>query len=1005
MRLHLLLFFILIFQSCRSVSPRRNETDRLCLLKFKESISNDPYHVLDSWNASTHFCNWHGITCGHKHQRVATFELEGYQLHGSISPSIGNLSFLRIIKLGNNSFHGQIPQELGRLFRLQVLDLTRNTLTGEFPVNVTSCSDLKYLSFGRNNLTGKIPVEISSLHKLEELYLHNNNLNGQIPVSMYNLSSLAFLFMMNNNLEGSIPEEIGHMKSLETFQVHSNKLSGAFPSSLYNLSSLVEIAVSNNQFHCSLPASMFNTLPSFKYLILGLNQFYGPIPTSIVNASKLQIISIPDNDFTGSVPNLGKLLDLWSLGLAGNNLGSNSAKDLEFLESLVNCSKLEELDMQDNNFGGHLPNTIGNLSTQLRILSLGINQISGKIPASLGNLIDLSVLATNHNHLTGNIPFTFGKFQKMQFLSLSGNKLSGEIVPFIGNFTQLFHLTLSDNILEGQIPPTIGNCKKLQLLDLSLNKFSRAIPEEIFGLSSLSILLNLSHNSLSGNISSDVGKLTNIGNLDFSCNNLSGNIPETIGDCASLEYILLQGNFFQETIPSSLASLKGLRYLDFSRNNLSGSIPKDLQGLSDLEYLNVSFNMLDGEVPKKGVFSNASAISLIGNSELCGGISELKLPPCRVNDEVERKHLNFRLVVILCCVVAFSLILSSIVVIHYKKKRSKKSSLSSHTVGLLPKVSYQSLHNATDGFSTSNLIGSGRFGFVYKGSLETHEVVAIKVLNLHVKGAHKSFMAECNSLKNRRHRNLAKILTCCSSTDYKGHDFKALVYEYMVNGNLENWLHPSIENQSHQRILLLDQILNILIDVASALHYLHHECEQPLVHCDLKPSNVLLDSNMVAHVSDFGLARLLSTSKGISNEQSSTIGIKGTIGYIPRVMSMQGDMYSFGILVLEMLTKRRPTEDMFKDGHNLHRYVEIAFPEKLLQVVSPSILPREPGHGEATSEDIWESMIQIHPDIEKCLCSLSRIGLVCSTESPHERMSAGDVIKELNAMRSYFPLC
>ncbi|XP_024028207.1 probable LRR receptor-like serine/threonine-protein kinase At3g47570 [Morus notabilis] len=246
------------------------------------------------------------------------------------------------------------------------------------------------------------------------------------------------------------------------------------------------------------------------------------------------------------------------------------------------------------------------------------------------------------------------------------------------------------------------------------------------------------------------------------------------------------------------------------------------------------------------------------------------------------------------------------------------------------------------------LIGIGSFSSVYKGILDQKEnPIAVKVLNLQQKGADKSFIAECNALRSVRHRNLVKILTCCSSIDYNGNEFKALVFEYMSNGSLEKWFHPMNNDENHSTRLNLLQRLNISMDVASAIHYLHDDCDQPIIHCDLKPSNVLLDNEMVAHVTDFGFARLISNTTSFLNAQTSTTGMKGTIGYVAREYGMgggpsrEGDVYSYGILVLEMFTGKRPTDEMFKDDFNLHNFVRTALPEKLVEIVDSSLLPRE----------------------------------------------------------------
>ena len=217
----------------------------------------------------------------------------------------------------------------------------------------------------------------------------------------------------------------------------------------------------------------------------------------------------------------------------------------------------------------------------------------------------------------------------------------------------------------------------------------------------------------------------------------------------------------------------------------------------------------------------------------------------------------------------------------YWKRNSKRKSIALVLPGeQLINISYGDLYRAINGFSPDNMIGCGGFSSVYKGSLiQVGKPLAVKVLNLDKKGAAKSFKVECRALRNIRHRNLVKVLTYCSSIDYKGNEFKALVYEFMEKGNLEKWLHSNLVDRENSNNLSILQRLNVAIDVANSLHYLHDLCEIPIIHCDLKPSNVLLNDDMVAHLSDFGLARLFSTNHDSSQTQTSTIGIKGTVGY------------------------------------------------------------------------------------------------------------------------------
>jgi hypothetical protein len=470
-------------------------------------------------------------------------------------------------------------------------------------------------------------------------------------------------------------------------------------------------------------------------------------------------------------------------------------------------------------------------------------------------------------------------------LDLSQNNFFGKIPSSLGNLTNLMELYLEVNNLQGNIPSSLSQCQKLITFHLANNNLSGTISSQVIGLSFSPNDVDLSGNQFTGVLPMEIGNFINIEYLDISENMLSGKIPTSLGSCVKLEFLAMRRNFFQGPIPSSLESLRGLEHLDLSNNNLSGKIPNFLERFDFFQLLNLSYNHFEGEVPTNGVFKNTSATSVTGNGELCGGIPKFKLPICKHKESKKRKlTLTMKLIIsILSGLLGVTLILSLLLLL--RKKRKKNAS--GDSVKFLLNVSYQSLLNATNGFSSTNLIGVGSFGSVYKGILDhgTIHTVAVKVLNLLRRGASKSFMAECEALRNIRHRNLVKVLTTCSSIDYQGHDFKALVYEFLGNGNLDEWLHPTPrtnEALEEPKKLSLLQRLNIAIDVASALDYLHYRCQTPIVHCDLKPSNVLLDDEMIGHVGDFGLARFLhDANKDCSTNQSSSIGVRGTVGYTP----------------------------------------------------------------------------------------------------------------------------
>ncbi|KAL8482279.1 hypothetical protein ACS0TY_028441 [Phlomoides rotata] len=714
-----------------------------------------------------------------------------------------------------------------------------------------------------------------------------------------------------NLMTGELPVELGTMQFLESCLLSKNSLSGFIPSSIFNISILKTLDLSFNLFEGTLPSTMGISLSNLVALYLNTNRLSGPIPTSITNASKLTILELEVNSFTGPIPDFGDLRQLQVLKIWENNLtGTESTtQELGFFSSLTNCRYLEDLELSNNPLNGILPAaSIGNLSTSLLTFRARGCNINGVIPPEIGNLSSLISLNLNENRMTGSIPSTIGNLKNIQRMSLGNNQLQGNIPHHLCQMNRLGELYLSDNMLTGPIRECLGEVQSLRNIYLSYNKLNSTIPSTFWDLRDL-LILDLSSNNLSGNLPSQIGNLRAIYYMDMSSNQFSGDIPSSFDGCQSLETLSLSNNMFRGSIPESLA-IRSLISLDLSRNNLSGIIPKSFEKLRFLEHFNVSYNSLEGEIPDEGPFLNFTAQSFVHNSALCGS-GRFQVPSCKKNHGRSRTMVY----VIPPLIIAIILMIIIFLLITRRKDVKVPPPDDDSKLGVDWRViSYRELVQGTSGFSETNLLGRGGYGSVYKGTLLDGLDVAVKVFNFELEGAGKSFDTETEILSSIRHRNLVRIIGCCTNID-----FRALILPYMPHGSLEKWLYSDNYCQN------LLGLLQIAVDVALALEYLHHGHKFPIVHCDIKPSNVLLDADMTAHVADFGISKLFDEEETLAQTNNlATIGYAAPEYGSEGKVSTKGDVYSYGIMLLEMFTRKKPTDNMFDGETRLTEWVSEA---------------------------------------------------------------------------------
>ncbi|KAL8499046.1 hypothetical protein ACS0TY_022128 [Phlomoides rotata] len=1078
-------------------------TDKSAMLSLKAHLTLDPHHILaENWTDTSSVCNWIGVTCSLRHHRVSALNISDLSLSGTITPELGNLSFLISLDLGynlfrgilsqelsllhrlkfisirNNNFEGEIPSWFGHLPKLEYMSLAYNNFSGFIPNSLSNLSSLYFLSLAFNQLSGSIPATIGKLKSLQKLYLggnnfngvipqeignlhnlvgfgtHDNQISGQIPAVVGNLKSLQSLYLGRNHLNGVMPQEIGNLQNLVMFSIEENEISGALPLNifnmtslqtlflwrnklsgkvsrdignltmlndlelsenyftgfipteigqlyqlnilllytnaftgsipleLFNISALVLLDLSKNGLSGSLPSNLCISSPNLEWIGVGQNNISGAIPASVSSCAHLTVLDLSSNDLSGFVPHsLGNLTRLFFLSLEDNNLRfESSASGVGFFTSLTSLTSLKVLTIGGNPLGGVLPPSIGNLSSSLQTFDAPYCNFKGTIPNDIGNLTNLVRLDLQQNDLSGIIPPTFTHLHTLQGLYLNNNNMEGLVLENLCDLHNLVELDLRFNRLSGPIPTCLGNVSSLRNIFLNSNMLTSTIPSTLWDLKDL-LTLDLSSNSLTGFLPPEIANLVAANYINLSMNNLSESIPNTIGKLQNLVNLSLAHNRLKGSIPASMGTMVGLVTLDLSNNNLSGSIPKSLKALQYLLYFNVSFNRLNGEIPSGGPFRNFTLESFTGNDALCG--NQTFFPGIPLCSTVSRhisimKKVKVALFILTGVVVLVTVVTLAFIFIR-RTRKDKAVSRVDELASIVPqRISYYEILQATQKFNESNLLGIGSYGSVYKGILRDGKVIAVKVFNTQSEVAFKSFDVECEVLRNIRHRNLTKVLSSCSNPG-----FKALILEYIPNASLEKWLY------SHNLFLDARQRLDILIDVASALEYLHHGYSTPIVHCDLKPSNVLLDEEMIAHVCDFGISKLLR------DEESTVLtNTLATLGYIAPEYGLEGivstrcDVYSYGVMLMETFTRKRPS-DMFGGDLSLKSWIESLLPHSPDRVIDVNLFI---DLGDERGDKIIE-----------CVSSILVVALKCSVESPRERINIKETLAELQRIKhGYF---
>lgn len=814
--------------------------------------------------------------------------------------AISNLKMLKNLSVANNQLSGKITDEVGLIMSLEFLDLSKNIFSGSIPSKITSLKNLVSLNLSLNSLDGTVPPGFNDLEKLKYLDLHYNAFSSDIMLMLASLGDVEYVDLSSNKFVGSLDlqaENSSFVSSVQYLNISNNNLAGElFPhDGMPYFDSLEVFDASDNQLTGTIPS--FNFVVSLRILRLGNNKLSGSLPEALLEDSSMILSE----------------LDLSQNHLAGP-IGSISAVNLKLL------------NLSYNQLSGPLPIKVGRCA----IIDLSNNRLTGNVSRiqGWGNYVEVIVL--NSNALTGTFPNQTSQFLRLTSLKISNNSLEGVLPTKLGTYLELKTIDLSINQLSGTLLPSLFNSTKLTDVNVSFNKFNGSIPIMAFNSENLSLLsLDVSHNALSGLLPPGLDKFPDMVNLVLSDNKFEGSLPNDLSD--KLEFFNVANNNLSGPVPQNL-----WRFPDssFHPGNPLLVLPKHVQapsegdstlslkshgsrmkstiraaliaglicGISVIVLLtliiyrkahqqDVGKDNKKGTKEKKGLSlsdiesgldtrDHSVPVSSVQNEPLSSPISVMSsanLSPSKVQDQSKSPN---------------SLRVSS----------PDKLAGDLHLLDNSLKFTAEELSSAP-----AEAVGRSCHGTLYKATLCSGQVLAVKWLKEGIVKGKKEFAREAKKLGSIRHPNLVSLLGYYWGP--KEHE-RLLISNYTDAPCLALYLLRKGAEPCKLHPLSLDERLKISVDVARCLNYLHHESAIP--HGNLKSTNVLIDtSNVNALLTDYSLHRLM-TSAGTAEQVLNA----GVLGYRPPEFastskpcpSLKSDVYAFGVILLELLTGRSSAE-------------------------------------------------------------------------------------------------